>query len=107
MRSRTLALAIAGGASAAVAGALVRLGRPRASSALTRLRVRRGPLARSPARPQPETFSWECGQDFRVTGSGRHRVYWLPDAPENDPILAGRCPSCDRPLPREQEARAA
>jgi hypothetical protein len=58
------------------------------------------------ARSGPATRSWtcECGQRIRSTGAGRHRVHWLADAPENDPILGDRCPSCDRPLPAEDAA---
>ena len=47
----------------------------------------------------PELWRCECGQGFRVSGLERHRVFWLEDAPEDDPVLSGRCPSCDRPLP--------
>jgi hypothetical protein len=40
----------------------------------------------------------ECGQELRVTGEGRHRVFWLVDAGPEDPLLEGRCPSCERIL---------
>ena len=46
-----------------------------------------------------EEWSCECGQEYRVSGAGRHRVYWLADADESDPVLSDTCPSCDRGLP--------
>jgi hypothetical protein len=85
MRPRTLAFAIAAGGGSAVAIALARLKRPD----LPR------PRRRS---PQPEAYRCDCGQGFRVTGSGRHRVYWLDGAAENDPVLAPQCPECGRSL---------
>ena len=66
---------------------------------------RRGAGARRP-RGADGTQEWRCacGQAFRVAGSDRHRVYWLRDAPEQEPVLSGNCPSCDRPLPAEHAA---
>ena len=56
-----------------------------------------------PARPgaagEPEPWSCACGTAFRRVGLGRHRVYWLADAPEGDPLLGVDCPTCERPLP--------
>jgi hypothetical protein len=104
MRARPLALAIAAGAASAVAVALVRLKRPlaeRAKSAAGRLGA--GPSAAA----EPETYRCDCGQEFRVSGTGRHRVYWLAGAPDDDPVLSPTCPSCDRPLPRESELEPA
>jgi hypothetical protein len=49
----------------------------------------------------------ECGQEFRFTGEGRHRVYWVIDAGHDDPVLEGRCPRCEHPLPGEQADEAA
>ena len=45
--------------------------------------------------------SWrcQCGQDYVVAGQDRHRIYWLTGAGDGDPVLAGRCPNCDRALP--------
>ena len=45
------------------------------------------------------TWQCQCGQAFRVSGMDRHRIFWLPEAPENEPVTSGRCPTCDRPLP--------
>jgi hypothetical protein len=93
MRPRTFALAVvAATAAAVVAIALLRL---------------KGPVWRRPCSgAAPEPYRCDCGQAFRVAGSGRHRVYWIADAPQGDPLMADRCPACDRPLPRELARRA-
>ena len=88
MRSRTFALTVAAAAASAVGFALARLRRPGASR-------------RRPARH--DAYRCACGQDFRVSGTGRHRVYWRRDAAESDPVLSPRCPACDRPLPDTRE----
>jgi hypothetical protein len=51
-----------------------------------------------------ERWTCACGQVFRVRGADRHRVYWPVDAPESEPVLDGRCPTCERPLAAEQAA---
>jgi len=89
MRSRPFALGVAAVAASAVAFALVRLRRP-------------GAAGSRPARP--DAYRCACGQEFRVAGTGRHRVYWLHDAREDDPVLSLHCPACDRPLPPSREA---
>jgi hypothetical protein len=33
-----------------------------------------------------------------VTGEGRHRVFWLPDAGPEDAVLDDACPECERKL---------
>jgi hypothetical protein len=48
---------------------------------------------------EPEAWTCPCGTAFRRVGLGRHRVYWLADAPEGDPLLGTDCPTCERPLP--------
>jgi hypothetical protein len=93
MNPRTLAIALAGGAAAAASLALPLRG-------LKRRRDRR-------TQAEPETYSCECGQLYRVYGRGRHRVYWPADGPERGPVLSARCLACDRPLPRGQAAPAA
>ena len=47
-----------------------------------------------------ERREWRClcGQELRVAGDGRHRVFWLADAALDDPILGDLCPSCERDL---------
>jgi hypothetical protein len=89
MRARTLALAGAAGAASAVGIALSRLKRPGAAE-------RRS--------PQADAYRCACGQEFRLAGTGRHRVYWLKDAAEGDPLLTLRCPACERPLPGTRDA---
>jgi hypothetical protein len=93
MRARTVALALAAGAAGGVGIALARLKRPDAAS-----RRRSG---------QPEAYRCACGQRFRVTGTGRHRVYWLHDAADDDPVLSPQCPACERPLPGTRSAEMA
>jgi hypothetical protein len=85
MRPRALAVTIAAGAASAVAVALLRLKRPRAGGA--------DPTARP-----VETYRCACGEEFRVSGTGRHRVFWRAGAADDDPLLTARCPSCERAL---------
>ena len=85
MDERTLARAVAIGLTAAAAVGLV-LGWRRAD--------RRGRATEA-----FELWSCDCGQDYRVAGEGRHRVYWLVGAPQSDPILGTTCVRCERPLP--------
>ena len=47
---------------------------------------------------QWQEWSCACGQEFRIAGEGRHRVFWIIDAAVEDPVLGHRCPSCDRDL---------
>jgi hypothetical protein len=49
-----------------------------------------------------QEWTCQCGQAYRVSGEGRHRIYWLPDAPVSDPVTEGRCVSCERELPGDQ-----
>ena len=48
-----------------------------------------------------QEWTCRCGQAYRVSGEGRHRVYWPADAEAKDPVLGGECVSCQTPLPRE------
>ena len=50
-----------------------------------------------PALPGTEAHC-ACGQAFRVSGQGRHRVVWLPDAAPEDPLLDHHCPNCGEEL---------
>jgi hypothetical protein len=56
---------------------------------------------------EPQEWQCVCGQKFRVVGEGRHRVFWLPDAPPSEPVLDDRCPNCGRPLHEEPAAASA
>jgi hypothetical protein len=107
MRPRVLALTVAGGAAAAVAVALVRMRPAGLRAALPSVPALPRRQASDGAAAEPETFRCDCGQEFRVSGTGRHRVYWLAGAGEDDPVLSPQCPSCDRPLPRDSETTAA
>jgi hypothetical protein len=91
MSRRPIVLALMAAAASGVAYAL--------------LRLRRGGTRDRPRAREPQEYTCDCGQAFRMTGMGRHRVFWLANAPEGDPLLSDRCPSCDRPLPREPEVR--
>ena len=54
-----------------------------------------------------DSYTCRCGAQYRMTGVDRHRVYWPAGAPESDPVLGDRCPSCDAPLPRGHETASA
>jgi hypothetical protein len=99
MHRRTAVLALAGAAASGVAIALSRLG--------VRARNRSGSGSGSGAGTEVQEYTCDCGQVFRVVGSGRHRVYWLVDASENDPVLEAACPNCERALPRDQDLETA
>jgi endogenous inhibitor of DNA gyrase (YacG/DUF329 family) len=44
----------------------------------------------------------ECGHLLRVSGLGRHRVYFqLDDDRSDDPVMNRACPECGRPLPTQ------
>ena len=97
---------MAGVAALAAAGAAAAR-RPEVREAVRR-RVRRNPEPETAAdAPAREPWSCACGRRFLVAGRDRHRIYWLEGAPESDPLLSDRCPSCERPLPAEHEAAAA
>ncbi len=97
-----LAVAIAAG------GTLLSRRRGRAAGVEQPAPVVPGPPSEAPvAKSVEEAWSCACGQEYRVQGEDRHRVYWLADASVSDPVLAPVCPSCDRPLPGEHEQREA
>ena len=43
-------------------------------------------------------FTCACGQELRVSGEGRHVVFWPADATVADALLDDRCPACERAL---------
>ena len=48
-------------------------------------------------------FRCACGHMLRVSGGGRHRIYFEPENVRlDDPVMDGRCPSCGRGLPGKQ-----
>jgi hypothetical protein len=91
-----LALVALVAAGVAVALARLRAGRPDGG--------RSSAGRRDGAQPATEEWACECGQAYRVTGEGRHRVYWTAGAPEDDPVMGGQCVACERPLPGERAA---
>jgi hypothetical protein len=93
-RSRPAPLALFG-LLALAAGAAGFLRRDSLGAAAAPLRDR---VRRSNA-PEHETFTCECGQTYRVSGVGRHRIYWPEGAAESDALLTPECINCERPLP--------
>jgi|SRR5215213_6659239 len=90
-RRRIALLAIAGGLAAALGAAGARLAGGRSGKRLAGLARRR---------PKPETYACtSCGTVYRVSGVDRHRVYWLEEAAESDPVLGTDCVRCGTPLP--------
>ena len=50
--------------------------------------------------PRPKYSCPECGQVLRVSGLGRHRVYFeLDDERSDDPVMNRACPTCSHGLP--------
>lgn len=94
-----LALLLALGAGAA---AFIRSRRARPED----LRAAPGspPSQESATKVVQQEWTCQCGQAYRVSGEGRHRIHWLPDAPVSDPVTEGRCVNCDRELPGDQPA---
>lgn len=54
--------------------------------------------AASPA-SRPAYTCPECGHLLRVSGLGRHRVYFELDARPDDPVMNRVCPACGHGLP--------
>ena len=97
---RNAALAVVALGAGAVA-----LGRARAPRhALSRLLRRAAPrLATREQEPTREPWQCACGEGYLVAGRDRHRIYWLEQAAESEPLQADTCPVCDRALPSEHE----
>jgi hypothetical protein len=90
------------GAASGASGAAGGSGSPSAAEAPG------APPSQEPAAEVVEhTYTCECGQEYRVSGEDRHRVYWLKDAEVSDPVLSQTCPNCDRPLPHDHPTAAA
>jgi hypothetical protein len=50
--------------------------------------------------PRRTHTSPECGHSLRVSGLGRHRVYFeLDDERSDDPVINRVCPACGHGLP--------
>ena len=97
------------GFAAAVAGATVKRLRSRGAAPSGPLSATpsAGPREDAGAPPSEDAvdetvgtgWTCECGQAYRVSGEGRHRVYWLEGASRSDPVIGTTCPECDRELP--------
>jgi len=101
-------IAVAGALAAALAAVGTRLGGRASGGTLAapsrhRARAVRGRFQRSAA----QTYTCRCGTEYRVSGAGRHRVYWPATAPEDAPVLGDRCAECDAPLPGGRASRPA
>jgi hypothetical protein len=99
-KTRVALLGVLGALLTAAAGTLVRR-RLRAAPEVPPAAHR---VEGSPAEPQAYTCS--CGARYRTSGAGRHRVYWPDDAPDDQPVLGDKCPSCGEALPAEPEGAA-
>jgi len=57
-------------------------------------------------RLDPRAYSCpECGHVLRVSGVGRHRVYFERDEDRSmDPVMNGSCPGCGHGLPGKNPA---
>ena len=71
---------------------------------LQRRRGGAGAVAPEDAPSARRDWTCECGQQFRVSGEDRHRVFWLADAYDSDPVLGDQCPTCETPLSTQEAA---
>jgi hypothetical protein len=54
---------------------------------------------------QRSDYGCACGHRLRVSGGGRHTVYFEPeDARLADPVMNRCCPACGRGLPGKNQA---
>jgi hypothetical protein len=102
-RAGWLAAAVAGAAALAAAG--IRLAKRGASPSPSPRDDR--PVEPSPAAAETTYICGECGAEYRVSGTDRHRIYWPAGAPEDEPVMGDRCVSCDAPLPTTPQTPAA
>jgi hypothetical protein len=55
--------------------------------------------------PRPTYSCPECGHVLRMSGLGRHRVYFeLDDERSEDPVMNRVCPGCGHGLPGKNRA---
>lgn len=94
-RGKTIAI---GGAIAAVLAALgARIAQQRRGTMTTSR-----PAERTEQPSAEERYTCACGAEYRMTGAGRHRVFWVLDAPADDPVLEDHCPACGKAWPAEE-----
>ena len=63
---------------------------------LRRVRARRGGATDAPEAHQALTCA--CGAEYRVVGTGRHRVIWPAGSGQEQALMSSECPACGRPL---------
>ena len=99
-------MGVALGAALTAAGA--RLGGRDAGGALAPRLRRRAEALRGRTQDAPEqTYTCDCGAEYRVSGTDRHRVYWPAGASEDAPVLGDHCVQCEAPFPGGHAARPA
>jgi hypothetical protein len=60
--------------------------------------------ARSNQSGREPDYRCDCGHVLRVSGGGRHRVYFrFDDARLNDPVMNRVCPACGLGLPGKNQ----
>jgi hypothetical protein len=98
-RAGLIAGGLAVGLTSVAAGAwLVDRSSWRRLGALARGRASGG--AEDSGRTSPDdSYTCQCGAEYRVSGIDRHRIYWPADAPEGSPVLGDRCVQCGTALP--------
>ena len=63
--------------------------------------------SRRPTDPRRTYSCPECGHALRVSGLGRHRVYFEQDDDRSeDPVMNRVCPECGHGLPGKNRARS-
>lgn len=113
MRRRIAVLLPVAAAAAAVAFLLRRLrgsGGGAQADAVSASRQPR-PDAGAPPSDAPVTEAVEhtytcdgCQTEYRVSGEGRHTVYWKADSSISDAVIDGKCVECGKPLPGHHPA---
>jgi hypothetical protein len=105
-RAGLLAVAVALAAALATAGARL-AGRASGGTLAPAPRERARALRDRFRRPDDQSYTCDCGAQYRVSGADRHRVYWPAAAPEDAPVLGDSCVQCDAPLPGRGALRTA
>lgn len=45
-----------------------------------------------------QRWTCACGAEYRVVGTGRHRVVWPADGEQSDAVMGDECPACGHSL---------
>jgi hypothetical protein len=106
--AKLLGLIAATVAVAAALAARTRLGeRVSAARARAAFPAMRSRIRGRDQRSAVQMHTCECGAQYRVSGTDRHRVYWPAAASEQAPVLDDRCVACGAPLPTGRAAARA